>query len=60
MTPGERLKAAVFNAMEEAEMFGDLNAEERRRAVDYLDTLPAPVVAAIGRAFAKAAKEALR
>jgi len=43
-----------------AEMFGDLNAEERRRAVDYLDTLPAPVVAAIGRAFAKAAKEGLR
>lgn len=55
MTPGERLKAAVFEAMEEAEMFGDLDAAGRRQAVDYLDTLPAPVVAAIGRAFAKGA-----
>lgn len=59
-TPGEQFRRAVWHSMEEAEMFGDMNAAERQAAVAYLDTFPDSILAAIGRAVLNAAKEALR
>lgn len=55
--PGPMLREAVFVAMEEAEMFGDLDAAGRALAVAWVNHLPVPLVAAIGRAFLKALKE---
>jgi hypothetical protein len=46
--------------MEEAEMFGDLDAAQRAEAMRWLNSLPEPTIAALGRSFAKAAKEAVR
>lgn len=60
ITPGEQFRRAVWHSMEEAEMFGDMNAAERRAAVAYLDTFPDSILAAIGRAMLNAAKEAAR
>lgn len=59
-SPTGRLRQALSDAMEEAEMFGEMNAADRRVAVEWLDALPPQTVAAIGRAFAKAAKETAR
>lgn len=58
--PGEQFRYAVWYCMEEAEMFGDMNAAERQAAVAYLDTFPDTILAAIGRAMLNAAKEAAR
>ena len=55
-----RLKVAMLDAMEEAEMFGDLDAAQRAEAMRWLNSLPEPTIAAIGRSFAKAAKETAR
>ncbi len=55
-----RLKVAMLDAMEEAEMFGDLDAAQRAEAMRWLNSLPEPTIAAIGRSFAKAAKEVAR
>jgi hypothetical protein len=55
-----RLKVAMLDAMEEAEMFGDLDAAQRAEAMRWLNSLPEPTIAALGRSFAKAAKEAVR
>lgn len=59
-SPTGRLRLALSDAMEEAELFGDMPASERRAAVAWLDALPPQTVAAIGRAFAKATKETAR
>lgn len=59
-SPGARLRKALHDAMEEAEMFGEIGAFARQSAVEWLDALPPQTVAAIGRAFAKAAKETAR
>jgi len=55
-----RLKVAMLDAMEEAEMFGDLDASQRAEVMRWLNSLPEPTIAAIGRSFAKAAKEVAR
>ncbi|MCE2892018.1 MAG: hypothetical protein LW848_12980 [Hyphomonadaceae bacterium] len=55
-----RLKNAMLDAMEEAEMFGDLDASQRAEVMRWLNSLPEPTIAAIGRSFAKAAKEVAR
>ena len=55
-----RLKNAMLDAMEEAEMFGDLDAAQRKEALRWLNSLPEPTIAALGRSFAKAAKEVAR
>lgn len=52
-----RLKQALWDVMEEAEMFGDLDAAQRAEALRWLNSLPEPTIAALGRAFTKAAKE---
>lgn len=59
-SPTGRLRRAMFDAMEEAEMFGDMPASERKAATEWLDFMPPQTVAAIGRAFAKATKETAR
>jgi len=59
-TPGDQFRRAVWDAMEEAEFWGDMTAPERAQAVAYLDTFPPPILSAIGRAMLKAAKEASR
>lgn len=56
-SPTGRLRRALSDAMEEAELFGDLSAADREFATAWLDFMPPQTVAAIGRAFAKAAKE---
>lgn len=55
-----RLKVAMMDAMEEAEMFGDLDAAQRAEALRWLNSLPDMTIDAIGRSFAKAAKEVAR
>jgi len=50
----------MLDAMEEAEMFGDLDASQRAEVMRWLNSLPEPTIAAIGRSFAKAAKEVAR
>lgn len=55
--PAGLIRRAVNAAMEEAEMFGDLTRSECAAAMAWLNTLPTPVLAAIGRAYAKALKE---
>ncbi len=55
-----RLKVAMLDAMEEAEMFGDLDAAQRAEAMRWLNSLPNMTIDAIGRSFAKAAKEVAR
>lgn len=60
INPGEQFRRAVWAAMEEAEMWGDMTADERQAAVAYLDTFPDTILAAIGRAMLNAAKEAAR
>lgn len=57
MTPADRLRSAVFQAMEEAELFGDMTRAERDEAVRLVNTLPNPIVANVGRAFQRAARE---
>jgi len=59
-SPTGRLRQALSDAMEEAELFGDMPASERHAAVAWLDALPPQTVAAVGRAFAKAVKEVVR
>lgn len=58
--PGEQFRAAVWHSLEEAEMWGDMNAAERRDAMAYLDKFPPTILAAIGRAMLNAAKESAR
>ena len=55
-----RLKCAMMDAMEEAEMFGDLDASQRVEVMRWLNSLPDMTIDAIGRSFAKAAKEVAR
>lgn len=55
-----RLKCAMMDAMEEAEMFGDLDASQRVEVMRWLNSLPDMTIDAIGRSFAKAAKEVVR
>ena len=51
-----RLKCAMMDAMEEAELFGDLDAAQRTEALRWLNSLPEPTIDAIGRSFARAAR----
>ena len=51
-----RLKEALWDAMEEAELFGDLSAAQRTEALRWLNSLPEPTIDAIGRSFARAAR----
>ena len=51
-----RLKEALWDAMEEAELFGDLDAAQRTEALRWLNSLPEPTIDAIGRSFARAAR----
>ena len=51
-----RLKEALWDAMEEAELFGDLDAAQRVEALRWLNSLPEPTIDAIGRSFARAAR----
>lgn len=60
LSPTGRLRKALWDSMEEAELFGDMSAPERKAAVEWLDALPPQTVAAIGRAFVKATKEVVR
>jgi hypothetical protein len=55
-----RLKVAMMDAMEEAEMFGDLDASQRVEVMRWLNSLPDMTIDAIGRSFAKAAKVVAR
>ncbi len=55
--PGAQFRRAVWDAMEEAEFWGDMTAPERAQAVAYLDLLPDAIVSNIGRAFRRVAKE---
>ncbi len=55
-----RMKHALWDAMEEAEMFGDLDAAQRAEAMRWLNSLPDMTIDAIGRSFTKAAKEVAR
>lgn len=55
-----RMKQALWDVMEEAELFGDLDAAQRTEALRWLNSLPEPTIAALGRSFAKAAKEVVR
>ena len=57
---GVRLRAAVFNALEEAEMFGDLTPSERAEISRWLFLWPDQLIAAIGQAFRVAVKEVER
>lgn len=55
-----RLKVAMMDAMQEAEMFGDLDAAQRVEVMRWLNSLPDMTIDAIGRSFTKAAKEVAR
>jgi hypothetical protein len=57
---GARLRDAVSNALEEAEMFQDMTSQERAEAARWLSIFPDQMIAAIGQAFRAAAKEVQR
>lgn len=59
-SPAGKLRKAVWDSMEEAEMFREMSAPERAVSLAWLDSFPPEIVAAIGRSFINATKEAAR